>query len=138
MRKNCADCGNQFEAKRAAAKFCSDLCRKRAQRRPGGPKMQQPQPGDPGDPGPVETKVRADIAALVTLHPMGEAITAMSVALARALDSGQSLMGIAAINRELRENLAELSRLAVDDSDDLADELSLPEMPAAVRDAEKP
>lgn len=89
-------------------------------------------------PGPVEAKVRADIAALVTLHPMGEAITEMSVALARALDNGQSLMGIAAINRELRENLAELSRLAVDDSDDLADELSLPQVPAEVRDAEKP
>lgn len=138
MRKPCADCGDTFEAKRAAARFCSDLCRKRAQRRGAGSQAAAGAQGRPGAPGPVETKVRADIAALVTLHPMGEAITEMSVALARALDNGQSLMGIAAINRELRENLAELSRLAVDDSDDLADELSLPQVPAEVRDTEKP
>jgi hypothetical protein len=69
--------------------------------------------------GPVERKVRADIAALVTAHPMGEALTEM--------------------NRELRANLAELSRMAVGDGDDLADELSAPgELPAPVRDEEEP
>lgn len=135
MEKPCGDCGKPFDAKRAAARFCSDLCRKRAQRRRRG-STTAPKPR--ARRGPVERKVRADIAALVTLHPMGEALTEMSLALARALDRGESLMGIAAINRELRENLAELSRLAVDDSDDLADELSSPELPAAVRDAEEP
>ena len=33
--------------------------------------------------GPVERKVRADIAALVTAHPMGEALAEMSYNLAR-------------------------------------------------------
>ena len=83
--------------------------------------------------GPVERKVRADIAALITAHPMGEALAEMSYNLARSLDEGAGL-ATAAVNRELRANLTELSRLAVDDGDDLADELSAPDLPAQVRD----
>ena len=75
--------------------------------------------------GPVERQVRADIAALVTAHPMGEALAEMSYALARVIDAGAGLAA-AAVNRELRANLMELSRLASDDGDDLADELSAP------------
>ena len=85
--------------------------------------------------GPVERKVRADIAALITAHPMGEALAEMSYNLARSLDEGAGL-ATAAVNRELRANLTELSRLAVDDGDDLADELSAPDLPAQVRDPE--
>ena len=82
--------------------------------------------------GPVERKVRADLRALITAHPMGEALAAMSLNLAQALDAGAGL-AVAAVNRELRANLLELSRLAVDDNDDLDDELSTP-----VRDEEDP
>jgi hypothetical protein len=82
--------------------------------------------------GPVERKVRADLRALITAHPMGEALAAMSLNLAQALDAGAGL-ATAAVNRELRANLLELSRLAVDDNDDLDDELSTP-----VRDPEDP
>jgi hypothetical protein len=56
---------------------------------------------------------------------MGEALAEMAITLARQLDDGAGL-AIAAVNRELRANLMELSRLAVDDTDDLADELSAP------------
>lgn len=82
--------------------------------------------------GPVEQKVRADIEALVTAHPMGESLAEMSLNLARTLDAGAGL-ATAAVNRELRANLLELSRQAVDDADDLADDLSAP-----VRDTEEP
>jgi hypothetical protein len=82
--------------------------------------------------GPVEQKVRADIEALVSAHPMGESLAEMSLNLARTLDAGAGL-ATAAVNRELRANLLELSRLAVDDADDFADDLSAP-----VRDAEEP
>jgi hypothetical protein len=75
--------------------------------------------------GPVERQVKRDIAALITAHPMGEALAAMSLNLARTLDDGAGL-ATAAVNRELRANLLELSRLAVDDNDDLSDELSAP------------
>lgn len=81
--------------------------------------------------GPVEAKVREDIGAMVTGHPMGESLSEMSFNLARTLDEGAGL-AVAAVNRELRANLVELARLAVDSDDDLADELS-----AAVRDEEE-
>jgi hypothetical protein len=125
-KKLCGDCGRPFEAKRATARYCSDLCRKRAQRRPAAA---APAGGGTGlAPGPVERQVRADINALVTAHPAGEALAEMSYALARLLDNATGGMSAAAINRELRENLAELTRLAVDDGDELADELSAPEL----------
>jgi len=87
--------------------------------------------------GPVERQVKRDIAALMTAHPMGEALTAMALTLAWTVDhireTGKGLMVLAATNRELRDTLTELARLAVDDSDDFADELSAP-----VRDTQKP
>jgi hypothetical protein len=69
--------------------------------------------------------VRSDIAALVTLHPMGEALAEMAITLARSLDEGAGL-ATAAVNRELRANLLELARMAVDDDDDLDAALSTP------------
>ena len=75
--------------------------------------------------GPVEREVRRDIRALVTVHPMGEALAAMSLNLARTLDDGAGL-ATAAVNRELRANLLELARLAVNDDDTLDAELSTP------------
>jgi hypothetical protein len=82
------------------------------------------------EPGAVEKQVRADVDALVTAHPMGESLAEMSFALARALDVGMGGMATAAVNRELRENLTELAKLADNDDDELADELSEPELPA--------
>ena len=82
--------------------------------------------------GAVETKVRQDVGALVTEHPMGEALSAMSFNLARTLDEGAGL-AVAAVNRELRANLVELARLEVpSDDDDFGDALSTP-----VRDTEE-
>lgn len=76
---------------------------------------------------------------MVTSHPMGEALSEMSYVLARMLDAGAGAgVSMAAVNRELRDNLTELARLAVDDSDELADELSAPELPAEIRDPENP
>jgi hypothetical protein len=80
--------------------------------------------------------VRQDVAALVTAHPMGEALAEMAYTLARTLDEGAGL-AVAAVNRELRANLVELARMAVDDDDDLDSRLSTP-LPAAVRNSENP
>jgi hypothetical protein len=38
MRKTCAMCPTDFEAKRPSAKYCGERCKKRAQRQPGGVK----------------------------------------------------------------------------------------------------
>ena len=101
-------------AKKTAAKRPASRPRKAAATKPNA-----------RQPGPVETKVRADVEALVSAHPMGEALAAMSYALARGIDEGPEMMR-AALNRELRLNLVELAGMGVG-SDDLGAALSEPE-----------
>lgn len=70
--------------------------------------------------GDVERQTRRDVEALVTAHPMGEALAALAFSLARSLDNGAG-MATAAVSRELRATLIELAkheRGSVDDSDD--------------------
>lgn len=133
MLKVCACCGGPFEAKQARRRFCGENCRKRHIRHGEGahpvPDGRQ-RAAARHEPGPVEKQVRADVDALVTAHPMGESLAEMSFSLARVLDQGMGGMGAAAVNRELRENLIELARLADDDDDELADELSEPDLPS--------
>jgi hypothetical protein len=93
-------------------------------------------PPPPPAHGPVETKVRSDVEAVITEHPMGEALAEMAFTLARTLDEGAGL-AVAAVNRELRANLIELAQMAVPDDDDFDDILSTPVRPE-VRDEEEP
>ena len=72
------------------------------------------------DCGAVERETRKDVAALVTSHPMGEALAALAFSLARSLDDGAG-MATAAVSRELRATLIELAKYesgGVDDDDD--------------------
>lgn len=82
--------------------------------------------------GPVERKVRADVDALITGHPMGEGLAELAFTLARTLDDGAGL-AVAAVSRELRATLNDLAGMVLDDDDDLEAQLSTP-----VRDAEDP
>jgi Tfp pilus assembly protein PilN len=70
------------------------------------------------------------LRALITAHLMGDALEQMAITLAQAIDriteTGRGIMVLPALNRELRDNLAELTRLAANDDDPLADELSAP------------
>ena len=84
--------------------------------------------------GRVEAKVRADLEALTTTHPLGESLTEMSLNLARVLDAGAGL-AVAAVNRELRANLDALAGMGVAGDDDLDGLLSTPVVPTEVRDA---
>ena len=78
-------------------------------------------------PGLLEAKVRADLEALTTSHPMGEALSEMALGLARRLDSECKLTpSMANAFKELRETLCELARLADGDDDGLSDALSVP------------
>ena len=86
--------------------------------------------------GPVERMVRADVGALVSVHPMGEALAEMSFSLAQALDGELGGMARAALNRELRQNLVELANMGVGDDDDLDAQLSTPDGAPEVRDGE--
>ena len=103
----------------------------------GETRRQEISPGATGGaPGPVEAKVRADVEALKTAHPMGESLAEMSFSLARGLDAGAATMA-AALNRELRANLVELARLGVNSDDDLDAALSTPVVSPKVRNRPK-
>lgn len=84
--------------------------------------------------GPVESKVRSDVRALGSAHPMARALAEMAFSLARSLDAGAG-MAAAAINRELRANLLELSSLAGGDDDEFDAEMSTPVRDASVNGA---
>jgi hypothetical protein len=117
------DCDREFATERGA-KVHKRTC----------PVVNAPPP--PPAHGPVETKVRSDVEAVITEHPMGEALAEMAFTLARTLDEGAGL-AVAAVNRELRANLIELAQMAVPDDDDFDDILSTPVRPE-VRDEEEP
>jgi hypothetical protein len=121
--KACEVCGATLVGRRPSAKVCSDACRQR-KRRGAAPLSANPAV-DPQPMGPIETKVRSDVEALTTAHPMGEALAEMSFTLARAIDQGDGLTS-AAVNRELRANLIELARLGVENDSDLDGALSTP------------
>lgn len=77
--------------------------------------------------GPVERQVRADVAALMTAHPMGESLAEMAFNLAGTLDSGDVKdLAVAGISRELRETLCELAKLSEAGDDGLSAALSVP------------
>ena len=90
--------------------------------------------GDFSPPGSVTEKVRQDIEALVSSHPMGEALAEIALALAGEMDRGVACKKCggavssptAALSRELRSTLIELASQAVADDDDLEARLSAP------------
>lgn len=91
--------------------------------------------------GAVEKAVRADVGALMSEHPMGEALAEMVYNLARRMDLDTEGVRVAALNRELRETLRELAGMGVGDDDDLDSILGTPAgggLPAPVRDEEEP
>lgn len=67
--------------------------------------------------GPVGTHTRRDIEALVCAHPMGEALGAIAENLADALDNNPGQLR-AAIAKELKAVLVELSRYELGSEDD--------------------
>lgn len=82
--------------------------------------------------GRVEARARADVAALVTAHPMGESLAELAYWLARQLDMGPGKEG-PGYALQLRMTLVELARLGVESDDDFEAGLSAP-----VRDAPDP
>jgi hypothetical protein len=82
--------------------------------------------------GVVEAKVRDDVAAILTAHPMGEALAEGAYFLARMLDRGVEDKVAAGIWREVRMTLAELARFKVGSDGEFESDLSTP-----VRDTEE-
>jgi hypothetical protein len=118
MLKTC-ECGAEFEAKRAAAKYCSERCKKRAQRRPGGTtKVVTLPPAAPASTGSLAAATQAELDRAGRL---ASAVGQAALALARRIDAshGETGSALAALVREHRATLAE----AVKDVEVAADPL---------------
>jgi hypothetical protein len=107
VRKQCTVCGQEFDAKRNTAKYCSRRCNVRAARqpKPGVPQSDHPQM-------PVDPDAELWTATLAELAEAGRAGSASGQAallLARRLDSQLAETGssVAAMVREHRAALAD-------------------------------
>lgn len=111
--RKCGVCGSSFETKRRNAKYCSDRCRKRAQR--VGVNAASDAPSLPPDEPSVHVNDGADSlasAAREELAAAGRESTATGravLALARRIDSSTMEPGssLAALVREFRASMAE-------------------------------
>lgn len=126
MRKTCAMCPTEFEAKRSAAKYCSERCKKRAQRRPGGTKAAKVLAisAEPPSETPLGGTAAATAAELERAGRLETALGQAALALAYRIDAGVGETGssLAALVREHRATLAEAVRDARQKADPL-DEL---------------
>lgn len=111
MRKACAECGEEFEAKRKAATYCSGRCTKRAQRRPQ-PDSPPPTPlrptgeSAPSPTGGVESATRAELER-AGRDESAAGQSALALACRIDASSGETGSGVAALVREHRAVLAE-------------------------------
>lgn len=122
MDRNCDVCGIAYTAHRPSSRFCSDTCRKRAQRgaltvEEGGFEAENEAPG------PVEGATLVALEAAGRLEtPLGQA----AVTLARRLDRSQRepAAGVATVAKQLGATL-EAATAGVRRSADPLDELKL-------------
>ena len=148
MQTNCDACGDPFEAKRAAAKYCGDRCRKRAQRQPKGkPKgatvvalvptepfeTENPQaPAEGPAEGPTTAATRRQLAEagrLDTALGVAALIAAIQVDELLSLRSAETGSGVKALLEAHRTALAE----AVKDAKTAEDPLSKIRAAAALK-----
>jgi hypothetical protein len=134
VQKSCPVCGQTFEAKRAAKKYCGQTCRQRAHRRPEAaseaevvplPPEATSEPADeplvPPAGSPVTAATVAKLEAAGRLDsPEGQT----ALALARRIDAGAAETGssLAALARQHLATLAEAVKNAAAKADPL-DEL---------------
>jgi hypothetical protein len=119
-------CPTEFEAKRASAKYCSERCKKRAQRRPGGTKTAEvlALPAEPTRDPEGDWLAQATEAELRNAGRLSSAIGQAALALARRIDAsgGETGSALASLVREHRATLAEAVKDAAKAADPL-DEL---------------
>ena len=113
MTRICDCCGREYSAKRATSRFCSDVCRMRMKRSGKAPILRVVE----ALPERLETPGSLLGATLIALQEAGTLETPggrLAVSLATRLDdpnSSDSGSAVAALSRELRAVLAELSAL---------------------------
>lgn len=117
MKRPCDSCGRPYDAKRASSRFCSDTCRKRAQRNgESGPKpASEPQSGG--------TVVQATAAELDSLglreSRLGQQALRLAQKLESAFDTGSAT---ASVSREL-DRIMDKAIASVGKAGDSVDEM---------------
>lgn len=98
MVKTCLSCGREFEAKRAAAKFCGDTCRQRA-KRSGATlvPLGTPEPND--DDSPLISAVRTTLDEAGVLETVsGQSALLLAQRLSSPFETGAAM---AALSKQL-------------------------------------
>jgi hypothetical protein len=129
VRKQCAVCPAEFEAKRASARYCSERCKKRAQRSPDrAAAAAQPgkAPGLPAvlAPGGLLAATEAKLDAAGRLDgPEGQAALILAARIDLSPFSAETGASVAALVRQLHATLAVALAGAKAASDPVEDEL---------------
>jgi hypothetical protein len=128
VRKQCAVCPAEFEAKRASARYCSERCRKRAQRSPGrkGAAQAGQAPAPPAGPelGGLTAATEAKLAAAGRLDgPEGQAALILAARIDLSPFSAETGAAVAALVRQLHATLAQALAGAEEKGDPVEDEL---------------
>ena len=104
MTRSCEVCGTAYESSRPSARFCGTNCRTRAHRDPGA--VRRPSAlAVPSEGGPVGLMVVAVRAELAAAGRDGSYLGAVALTLADRMDGSKSIMGYAAMARELRATM---------------------------------
>jgi hypothetical protein len=132
VRKQCAVCPAEFEAKRASARYCSERCKKRAQRSPDRTAAAA-QPGKapelPGGlaelaAGGLLAATEAKLSAAGRLDgPEGQAALILAARISMSPFSAETGASVAALVRQLHATLAEALAGAKRTGDPVEDEL---------------
>lgn len=110
----CAQCGEEFEAKRSTAKFCGPRCRQQSRRAMPAAKVA---PTDEGLP-PILVVTRAEVERLKKVDTvLGQQALELAARLASPKDTGSA---IAAVSRELDRVMLRLASGAAPAEDQLA------------------
>jgi hypothetical protein len=129
VRKQCAVCPAEFEAKRASARYCSERCKKRAQRSPDRQAGAQPgraaePPAGLAAPGGLTAATAAKLAGAGRLDgPEGQAALILAARIDLSPFSAETGASVAALVRQLHATLAEALAGAKRTSDPVEDEL---------------
>jgi hypothetical protein len=123
MNRSCDLCGTEYLAKRASSKYCSERCRKRAQRSPAIASV-VPIASAPSAPPAEPERGPLEAATFKELLAVGQESTAAGVSaliLARRLDgvSADTGSSVAAVIREHGRKLAEAVAAGTAEADPL-------------------
>ena len=122
VKRSCEVCSASFESSRPSARFCGTTCRTRAHRDPGV--VRKPSALPVAVVGPDGLMVAAVRAELEASGRDGTYMGALALTLADRMDGSKSIMGYAAMAKELRSTM-DAALVGVKSIADPVDELRL-------------